>query len=305
MDYDAIVVGGGLAGLTAGLYAARSGLRTLVIEQMMAGGQVSNIEHIETFPGQMEPVGGMMLGPATQMQAEQAGAGVVMETVTGLEREGDVLTVHTAEGRHSAAAVIVASGSTLRTLGVPGEEEYRGRGVSQCADCDGYFFSGKRVVVVGGGDSALDEAMVLAGMGVEKVLLVHRGDDFAGAQQLLADRVKEVDLIEPVFGTELVEIKGEDGAVGAVTLRQGERTWEEQVAGVFVFAGLVPNTAWLGGLVDLDRDGRVVVDAMMATSVPGVFAAGDVRQHSVAQLAASAGDGATAGIAAARYLRTR
>jgi thioredoxin reductase (NADPH) len=303
MDYDTIVVGGGLAGLTAGLYAARAGMSTLIIEQLMPGGQVANIEHIETFPGNTEPVGGMMLGPATQMQAEAAGASVAMETVLELQDADGGFTVRTAEGEHTARTVILACGSSLRALGVPGEEEFRGHGVSQCADCDGFFFSGRKVVVVGGGDSALDEALVLTNSGVERILLVHRGPDLRGAQRALVDRVQASAIIECVSGAEVTEIKGTGGAVSAVTLRQGERTWDEAAAGVFVFAGLVPNTDWLKGLVDLDADGRIVVDAMMATSVPGVFAAGDVRQHSVAQLAASAGDGATAAIAASRYLR--
>ncbi|HEX3962953.1 MAG TPA: FAD-dependent oxidoreductase [Trebonia sp.] len=303
MDYDTIVVGGGLAGLTAGLYAARAGLSTLIIEQLMPGGQVANIEHIETFPGTTEPVGGMMLGPATQMQAEAAGAVVAMETVIGLLKADGGFTVRTAEGEHTAQTVVLACGSALRTLGVPGEEDFRGHGVSACADCDGYFFSGRRVVVVGGGDSALDEALVLANCGVQGVLLVHRGPDLRDAQHTLVDRVEASELIECALGTEVVEIKGTDGVVSAVTLRRGEQTRDEPVSGVFVFAGLVPNTDWLKGLADLDEDGRIVVDAMMATSVPGVFAAGDVRQHSVAQLVASAGDGATAAIAASRYLR--
>jgi thioredoxin reductase (NADPH) len=303
MDYDTIVVGGGLAGLTAGLYAARAGMSTLIIEQLMPGGQVANIEHIETFPGNTEPVGGMMLGPATQMQAEAAGASVAMETVLELQDADGGFTVRTAEGEHTARTVILACGSSLRALGVPGEEEFRGHGVSQCADCDGFFFSGRKVVVVGGGDSALDEALVLTNSGVERILLVHRGPDLRDAQRALVDRVQANPIIECVSDTEVTEIKGTDGAVSAVTLRQGERTWDEAAAGVFVFAGLVPNTDWLKGLVDLDEDGRIVVDAMMATSVPGVFAAGDVRQHSVAQLAASAGDGATAAIAATRYLQ--
>jgi thioredoxin reductase (NADPH) len=304
MDYDTIVVGGGLAGLTAGLYTARAGVSTLIIEQLMPGGQVANIEHIETFPGNAEPVGGMMLGPATQMQAEAAGAAVAMETVLGLQDADGGFTVRTAEGEHTARTVILACGSSLRALGVPGEEEFRGHGVSQCADCDGFFFRGRKVAVVGGGDSALDEALVLTNCGVERVLIVNRGPDLRDAQRVLVDRVQANGNIECVFGTEVVEITGTGGAVSAVTLRQGERTWDETVGGVFVFAGLVPNTDWLKGLVGLDEDGRIVVDAMMATSVPGVFAAGDVRQHSVAQLAASAGDGATAAIAAARYLRT-
>jgi thioredoxin reductase (NADPH) len=305
MDFDTIVVGGGLAGLTAGLYTARTGLSTLLIEQLMPGGQVANIEHIETFPGSTEPVGGMMLGPATQMQAEAAGVSVAMETVVGLEKASGGFTVGTAEGEHSARTVILACGSSLRTLGVPGEEEFRGHGVSQCADCDGFFFSGRTVVVVGGGDSALDEALVLTNCGVESVLLVHRGSDLRNAQRALADRVEANGLIKCVLDTEVAEIKGVDGVVTAVTLRQGDRTWDESASGVFVFAGLVPNTDWLKGLVDLDEGGRIVVDAMMATSEPGIFAAGDVRQHSVAQLAASAGDGATAAVAAARYLRSR
>jgi thioredoxin reductase (NADPH) len=304
MDYDTIVVGGGLAGLTAGLYTARAGMSTLIIEQLMPGGQVANIEHIETFPATAEPVGGMMLGPAAQMQAEAAGASVAMETVLELQDASPGFTVRTAEGEHTARTVILACGSSLRTLGVPGEEEFRGHGISQCADCDGYFFSGRRVAVVGGGDSALDEALVLANQGVERILLIHRDSDLRDAQRALVDRMKANAIIESVADTEVIEIKGTGGVVSAVALRQGERTWDETVGGVFVFAGLVPNTDWLKGLVDLDDDGRIVVDAMMATSVPGVFAAGDVRQHSVAQLAASAGDGATAAVAAARYLRT-
>jgi thioredoxin reductase (NADPH) len=175
--------------------------------------------------------------------------------------------------------------------------------VSECAGCDGGFFIGKRVVVVGGGDSALDEACVLADLGVGQILLVHRGAAF-DAQQPLQDKVRSKASIQPLFDTEVVEVRGE-GGVGEVVLRHAGGTRVEPVDGLFPYIGLQPNTEWLRGVVGLDEDGRVVTDAALMTSLPGVFAAGDIRQHSVAQLVASAGDGATAAVGAVRYLEGR
>jgi thioredoxin reductase (NADPH) len=304
MSYDVVIIGGGLAGLTAGLYAARYGLRTLVLEPMMPGGQVVNNERIETFPGFPDGIGGAELGPTVLAQAEQAGAEFAMDSVTGLEKAADGgFTIHCDGGDHGGRAVIIAAGSSRRGLGVPNEEAYRGRGVSECAACDGSFFVGQRVVVVGGGDSALEEACVLADQGVGPILLVHRGAAF-DAQKVIQDRVRTKASIEPVFDTELVELRG-DGGVSEVVLRHAGASRTEAVNGVFPFIGLRPNTEWLAGFVDLDPSGHVVTDASLMTSVAGVFAAGDIRQNSVAQLVASAGDGASAAVAAVRYLQAR
>ena len=303
MSHDVIVVGGGLAGLTAGLYAARFGLSTLVVEKMMAGGQVVNIERIETFPGFADGISGAELGPTVQMQAENAGASVILDSVTGIEKTSRGFTVHCEGGDHETRAVIIAAGSSRRELGVPGEVERKGRGVSECATCDGAFFVGKRVVVVGGGDSALDEACVLADIGVAEIQIIHRGKAFE-AQKSIQEKARAKAAIKPQFETELVEIRGE-GGVGEVVLQKAGAARNEAVAGVFPFIGLKPNTEWLEGVVDLDGAGRIVTDAALMTSVPGLFAAGDIRQNSAAQLVASAGDGAAAAVAAARYLSGR
>jgi thioredoxin reductase (NADPH) len=307
MSYDVVVVGGGLAGLTAGLYTARFGLRTLVLEPVMPGGQVMNVESIETFPGFGQGVSGAELGPIAQLQAEAAGAQVALDTAVALQRpdpggeRGGLFRVQCTGGqRHEARAVIVATGSSHRSLGIPGEVEFTDHGMSHCAACDGHSFVGKRVCVAGGGDSALEEALVLVEHGVKTVLLVHPRRRFR-AQKVAVDRVEATEAIEPVHGAEIVEIRG-DTAVREVVLRRGGGTWAEAVEGVFVFIGQQPNSAWLDGTVDLDSGGHVVTDTWLRTSLPGVFAAGDVRQNSAAQLVASAGDGATAAVAAARYL---
>src|SRR5438105_2480748 len=188
-EYDLLIVGGGLAGLTAAMYGARFGLRTAILEHMASGGQVLNVEKIENFPGFPQGVAGFDLGPLVQEQAEAAGASFVMDTASGLEVSSDGLVLLGEAGSYTTRSLIVATGSTLRTLGIPGEEEFRGRGVSQCASCDAPFFVGKDVCVVGGGDSALDEAAVLAAADVAHVTVVHRGAAFARAQRAAVDRL--------------------------------------------------------------------------------------------------------------------
>jgi thioredoxin reductase (NADPH) len=301
-EYDLVVVGAGLAGLTAGMYAARFGLKTLVLEQMAAGGQILNIEKIENFPGFPQPQGisGFDLGPLVQEQAEAAGAEFAMYTATGLEVAGDERIVHCDGADFSARAVIIAAGSSFRSSGIPGETDFVGRGVSHCASCDAPFFVGKEVCVIGGGDSALDEAAVLAQQ-VGRVLLVHRGAAFR-AQQIAVERVSSLANVEVAFNTHVLAIEG-DGSVSRVRLRGDGSEQVREVSGVFIFVGLEPNTQFLSGVVALDGGGHVVVDERLQSSVSGVFAAGDLRQHSVRQLVAAAGDGATAAVNAFRYLR--
>jgi len=305
--YDMLIIGGGLAGLTAGLFAARAGRSTLVLEPQVPGGHLLNIQKIEDFPGFPDGVSGFELGPNTQMQAMNAGAEFAMADVQALARpdspDADWL-VRTTEGEYRAGAVIVASGSHARALGVPGEDRLAGKGVSHCASCDGPLFRGQTVGVVGGGDSALMEALTLAEH-VDRVLVFHRGDHL-DAQQVYQQRVQDERKIEVCYRTEVREILGETEVTGVRVqdLASGaERTIE--LVGLFVYVGLEPSTGFLGGLLDLDEAGRIPTDIWMRTALPGLFAAGDVRRDSASQAITAAGDGATAAIAADRYLRGR
>ena len=306
--YDILVVGGGLAGLTAGLFAARAGRSTLVLESAVPGGHLLNIQKIEDFPGFPDGVSGYEIGPNTQMQAMNHGAEFAMAEIQSLAQAagGDAgdWTVSTTEGDYEAGAVIVASGSHARALGVPGEERLIGKGVSHCASCDGPLFRGQTVGVAGGGDSALMEALTLAEH-VGKVLIFHRGEHLEG-QQTYSQRVLDERKIEVCYQTEVREILGE-GEVAGVKVKDmasgAERTID--LVGLFVYIGLEPSTQFLGGLLDLDEAGRVPTDIWMRTALPGLFAAGDVRRDSASQAITAAGDGATAAIAADRYLRDR
>jgi thioredoxin reductase (NADPH) len=301
-DFDVVIVGAGVAGLTAAMFGSRYGLKVAVVEQLGAGGQISNAERIENFPGFPQGVGGHEFGPLLHEQAEAAGAEFVLDTVQGLEASGEHSIVRCAGESLQARAVIIAAGSTLRSLGIRGEERFLGRGVSHCASCDGAFFVGREVCVVGGGDSAIDEALVLAEHAA-RVTVIHRGESL-DAQQVLQNRAAANGKIEIVLQTSVEEIVGGD-AVSAVRLHDlagGTRRLHE-VSGVFVYVGLEPNTAFLREVLKLDASGHIETDINMCTSLAGVFAAGDIRQHSVAQLAAAAGDGATAAISAFRYIR--
>jgi thioredoxin reductase (NADPH) len=306
--YDILVVGGGMAALTAGLFAARAGRLTLVLEPAVPGGHLVNIQKIEDFPGFPDGVSGYELGPNTQMQAMNYGVEFAMAEVQALARDGDSPSgdwlVTTTEGEYQAGAVIVASGSHARALGVPGEERLVGKGVSHCASCDGPLFRGQTVGVAGGGDSALQEALTLAEH-VGKVLVFHRGEAFA-AQQTYQQRVQDERKIEVCLNTEVREILGEQEVSGvrvSDVARGAERTVE--LVGLFVYVGLAPNSGFLDGILALDADGRIPTDVWMRTEQPGLFAAGDVRKDSASQAITAAGDGATAAIAADRYLTAR
>jgi thioredoxin reductase (NADPH) len=307
-DYDILVVGGGLAALTAGLFAARAGRSTLVLEPAVPGGHLVNIQKIEDFPGFPDGVSGFELGPNTQMQAMNYGAEFAMAEVQALARAADARSgdwlATTTDGDYRAGAVIVASGSQARTLGVPGEERLAGRGISHCASCDGPLYRGQTVGVAGGGDSALQEALTLAEH-VGKVQIFHRGEAFS-AQQTYQQRVLDEQKIEVCWRTEVREILGEADVTGVRVqdlVTGAERTVE--LDGLFVYVGLVPNSGFLAGLLKLDSDGRIPTDIWMRTELPGLFAAGDVRRDSASQAITAAGDGATAAIAADRYLDAR
>ena len=300
--YDLAIVGGGAAGLTAGLYACRAGLKTVLFESLMTGGQVINAENIENFPGFPDGISGAEFGPLLQEQATRYGLEIRLGEVTALRPESQFWAIELYGGLERARAVIYAAGSTLRKLGVPGEQDLEGAGVSYCATCDGPFFQGETVGVVGGGDSALDEALVLTEF-ASNVVVFHRGNEL-GAQQVLRDRVAANPKIEVRYNITVDEVLGGGAVEGISTtdVDSGE-TSRVDLSGLFIYVGLDPNSSCLDGLLELDGGGHVPTDVWMRTPLPGLLAAGDVRQGSAAQLVASAGDGATAAIAAQRYVK--
>lgn len=302
-QFDLTVIGGGLAGMTAGLYASRAGLQTILLERMMPGGQIINTETIENLPGFPEGLSGPQLGLAVQEQATKYGLNIELSEVSSINPEDNVWSVTAYDNVISSKAVILAGGSTLKKLGIPGEERLHGNGVSYCATCDGAFFNDETVGVVGGGDSALDESIVLTEF-ASKVFLFNRTNKFAG-QKILQDKVRSNPDIEVVCDTEITEIIGGLQVEGVKT--QNANTGEVSLVnltGLFVYVGLQPNTSYLGSVVELDNAGHVPTDIWMRTPIPGLLAAGDIRQDSASQLVTAAGDGATAAIAAQRYLET-
>ncbi len=300
-DYDVAIVGGGAAGLTAGIYSSRYGMRTVIVEKMMGGAQVMNAERIENFPGLPNGIPGAEFGPLLQEHAMRSGATMKLAEASRVGLSADHRTVSTDDGEVVAKAVIVASGSSMRKLGIPGEDAYTGNGVSHCATCDGPLFGGTVVGVVGGGDTAADEALTLTRY-VERVILFHRRDKLR-AQQTLQDRVRTNPKIETVWNTEVREILGTNTVTSVQVRNVVTRLVNEvDLAGVFINIGLEPNSSIAKDVVRTDRAGHIEVDAWMQTSRQGIFAAGDIRQNSAAQLISSAGDGATAAIAAYRYI---
>ena len=299
--YDVIIIGGGAAGLTAGIYTCRAGLKTLMLERLMPGGQVINAESIENFPGFPDGISGAEIGPLMQQQAMKYGLEIRLGEVDELAQNGSYWQASAWGEDYLGSAVIVAGGSTLRKLGVPGEEELYGAGVSYCATCDGGFFMNQTVGVVGGGDSALDEALVLTEY-ASKVILFHRSDIFSG-EKVLQERVMSNPKIEVRWNTTISEVLG-DGQVEGVGIKDevsGE-TSRVDLSGVFIYIGLDPNTEYLQDVLPLDNAGHIPTDIWMSTPARGIFAAGDIRQNSAAQLVSAAGDGATAGVAARRYV---
>jgi len=300
-EYDVLVIGAGVAGLTAAATAARLGLHTLVIDSMGVGGQVMTVDRITNFPGFPDPVSGIELGPLLQEQAEAFGAGMRLASVTGIAGMAGDLTVSCDEGDISCRAVIVAAGSSRRKLGLPGEEELEGRGVSHCASCDGPLFRGQTVVVVGGGDSAFDEAAVLSDH-AGKVILAYRTAEPRAQRRAVAE-VAGLENVVQKPNTTVEALEGESALTG-VRLRDTSSCTVETVAagGVFVYVGLDPNSGFLDGLLELDGDGRILTGGDLQSSHPMIFAAGDIRSGSAGLLSSAAGEGATAAISAYRAL---
>jgi thioredoxin reductase (NADPH) len=303
-DHDLIIVGAGVAGLTAAMVAGRHGLNVAVIAASSPGGQIVNADRIENFPGIPRPIAGHELGTLSFEQAEAAGAQFMLDTVEGLRAEGDTRIVRATTQELSAGAVIIAAGSTQRKLGISGEEEFFGKGVSYCASCDAPLFKGRNVCVIGGGDTAFDEALTLAGHAA-RVTIFHRGER-PRAQQQLRTQAETVGNLSVEGDTVVEQIVGGKTVTG-LRLRNARTgtAREKNIDGAFIAIGLDPATAFLQGVVKVDASGHIETDIMMRTSFAGVFAAGDIRMHSVAQLAAVAGDGATAAISAFRYLKAR
>lgn len=301
-EYDVVIIGSGLAGLTAGLFAARHGLSTLILESNIPGGHLISIEKIEDFPGFADGVAGYELCPTVQRQAADQGAEFQRAEVHILEAKDRLWSVVTDEKTYFAKAVIVATGSKLKELGVPGETKFMGRGVSHCASCDGPLYDAQVVGVVGGGDSALQEALILANF-AEAVMIFQREGNFSGQHSYL-ERALSEPKISPRYRTVVEEIFGDDQLRGVrVRNLQTDEVARVDLAGLFIYAGIQPNTAFLKDAVKLSDTGHVPTDGWMKTERDGLYAVGDIRQDSAAQAIAAAGDGATAAIAAYRYIK--
>jgi len=299
LDADIIIIGGGAAGLTAAQYGARANLKTLLIEEMAPGGQALLIDDLENYPGFPEKISGFDFTQRFALQAQNFGADILSATVNSIKKENNVFILDTTKGEKRAYTVILATGAKHRKLDIPGEEEYTGRGVSYCATCDGPFFRGKKMLVVGGGDAACDEAIFLSKLS-DSIVLIHRRDRFR-AQKSLADRVMKNAKIEVRLNHELEIIKGES-KVSSVTLYDNaeNKRYEEEFDAVFIFVG-IPQSSLAEG-AEKDETGYIITDQQMQTSVPGLFAVGDVRATPFRQLVVAAGEGAVASHCASQYI---
>jgi len=301
--YDLIIIGAGPAGLTAGLYAARAQINTILFERLAPGGQVLNTDWIENYPGFPDGISGFDLVDKMKTQAERFGLRIQNEEVVGLELSQEKKTVITHNGEMETKALILACGATPSQLGIEGERSFIGKGVSYCATCDGPFYRDQEVAVVGGGDTAAEEAIFLTRF-ASRIYLFHRRDSLR-AIKLLQERVMAEEKIEIVWDTIPLKILGENGVEG-IELKNVKtgNIFRKKVHGVFVFVGTLPNTDVAKGKVELDENDFVKTNNGMETSVPGVFAAGDIRSKPFRQIATAVGEGAAATYSAERYLES-
>ena len=299
--YDMMIIGGGPGGYTAALYAARAGLKVAVVEKLSAGGQMALTDKIENYPGFPEGVDGYELAEKMQQQAEAFGAETIYAEVTALELKGDIKHIHSDSGSFQSRTVVIAAGANPRKLGLPEEEKLTGRGVHYCAHCDGMFYRGKTVVVVGGGNSAVADAMILSRI-AKKVILVHRRDSLR-ATRVYHESLKNAPNVEFIWNAQVVELISNGGFKGIKVqdLLSGEER-EVDCDGVFVSIGRVPAGGLVEGQLEQDGSGYIVADESTRTSLPGVFAVGDVRTKALRQVVTAVADGAVAAHYAEEYL---
>ncbi|NOY70464.1 MAG: thioredoxin-disulfide reductase [Deltaproteobacteria bacterium] len=301
-DYDIVVIGSGPAGLTAALYAARARLRLCVLEKSATGGQILVTDWIENYPGFPEGIGGVDLMEKMLAQVKGFDVDITSTGVSGMDVSGPVKRIRTDDGEITTHTVIIASGASPRKLGVPGEAEFFGKGVSVCATCDAPFYRNRVVAAVGGGDTAVQESLFLSRF-ADKIYLIHRRDELR-ATKILQERALANDKIEIVWDSVLTGIRGGVFGVEKIDVKNVKtgKTDELQVHGCFIWIGIIPNIEFAGDALELDSSGFIITDPSMQTSVKGVFAAGDVRNTPLRQIATAVGDGAIAATAAAHYL---
>lgn len=298
--FDLLILGAGPAGLAAAIYGCRANLRVLVFEQMLAGGEIASTDRLDNYPGFPEGIGGAEFGQLLEQQARRFGAEIVSATIEEAFLVEEVKKVVTTRGLFYGRTVIIATGTIPRPLGVPGEDKLRGKGLSFCATCDGPFFREKRVAVIGGGDAALQEALFLTRF-AQQIFLIHRRDELR-AVPYLQEQVFKQPCIKILWDTIVKEFHGEQKIEKLVLQNvKSAKTSDLPVDGAFLYIGRVPNTAFLLG-VEMDDRGYIVTSENMETSLPGVFAAGDVRRKFLRQVVTAAGDGAVAAMMAVRYL---
>jgi thioredoxin reductase (NADPH) len=302
--YDVIIIGGGPAGLTAGLYTSRARLNSLLIENGLLGGQMTTTELIENYPGFPQGVTGEELSRLMEEQARRFGLEIVNQEIAEVDVHGEEKRVKTSEAEYLGKTLIICTGAEYRKLGVPGEKEFAGRGVSYCATCDGAFFRDNRIVVVGGGDSALTEALFLTKF-VKELTVIHRRDALR-ATKIYQERAFANPKIKFLWNSIVQEIKG-NKVVQSVLVKnvKSEEIREFDAEGVFLFVGLTPRTEFLKGSIEQDEEGYIVTNANCETSEMGVFAAGDCTKRLLRQIATAVGDGATAAFAAEKYLEVK
>lgn len=300
--YDIVIIGGGPAGLTAGIYAARARMKTVLLERMGFGGQLLTYEQVENYPGFPEGIGAYGLGELISAQALKFGLKTRNAEVLSIRADGDLKIVQTPEGELLTKIVVIATGASPNKLGVEGETRYTGRGVSYCAVCDAPFYRNQETAVVGGGDTAIEEAMYLTKFS-SKVYVLHRRAQLR-ATPIIQEKAFQNDKITFILDTVVTEILGDDQGVTRLALRnvKDQTTSDLVVSGVFMFVGIKPNTGFLPPDMELDPSGFIRTDQEMATSVPGVLAAGDVRSKELRQIVTAVGDGATAAFNAGRYI---
>jgi thioredoxin reductase (NADPH) len=303
-NYEVIIMGGGPAGLTAGIYASRARLRTLLLESALLGGQMTTTEMVENYPGFPQGVTGDELSRLMEEQAKKFGMEIVTQEIIKVSIEEDMKVIQTHESTYRCEALIICTGTEYRKLGVPGEKEFAGKGVSYCATCDGAFFQDNKIVVVGGGDSALTEALFLTKF-VKELTIIHRRDALRGTK-IYQERVLTNPKIKFLWNSIVQEIKG-DMIVHSIVVKNvktGEIK-EFETDGAFLFVGLAPRTQFLKGIVQMDGGGYILTNEDCETSEKGIFAAGDCRKKLLRQITTAVGDGATAAFSAQKYLEEK